>query len=492
MISKKFLQSSLIYSVVGALPYASGFILILWFTRYLTPAQFGLNVLYISLMYFIQIISTFGLDMSAAIMSIDYKDEVGRLKRFIGTVLLGLILIGGMTFILFLFGGFQLFNHVFSKESILILLPFGLFTIISAVLNGVFKTYSSFLIYQQRPVRFFWLNIFNFLMTIGVSLLLLYLYPFTLYGPILGRLIAAVFTSSITFFLIAKEYGFQWERTFFKPIFSFSSPLMLYAILLWTVSYIDRFILLRFLNDPVPVGIYDFGVKIVLLVDLLQVGLVNTINPIIFRIWKDQNLSESTVEVNRYYNGLTAFTLVLIPLLVLLTPIIIPFLISNAIYYQAFGLLAVLAAGYASRIWTFMFMAPLLFFKRTYSLPKVFGYSAIFEVIAAIVLIHFFGLMGAVWVNFLVKPIQAFFLYLEARKVFTFRFNKWKILYLPIIFMVVVLSSEILITDSTRLLFHAGQLLLSCTMIYFIYRKEMVFVVKNVLNKRLSQGSSPR
>lgn len=487
MISKKFLQSSLIYSVVGALPYASGFILILWFTRYLTPAQFGLNVLYISLMYFIQILSTFGLDMSAAIMSIDYKNEVEKLKRFIGTVLLGLVVIGGFTIVLFVSGGFQVFNYIFSKESILILLPFGLFTIISAVLNGVFKTYSSFLIYQQRPVRFLWLNLFNFFMTIGVSLLLLYLYPFTLYGPILGRLIAAVATASVTFLLLTKEYGFRWDKSFFKPILSFSSPLMLYAILLWIVSYIDRFILLRFLNDPVPVGIYDFGVKIVLLVDLLQVGLVNTINPIIYRIWKDQNLTESTVEVNRYYNGLTAFTLVLIPLLVLLAPLVIPFLISNTIYYEAFGLLAVLAAGYASRIWTFMFMAPLLYFKRTYSLPKVFGYSAIFEVVAAIILIHFFGLMGAVYVNFLVKPIQALFLYLEARKVFTFRFNKWKILYLPLIFMGVVIGSEILITDATRMVFHLGQLLLSCLMIYFIYRKELVFVVKNTLNKRQNQ-----
>lgn len=480
MISKKFLQSSLIYSVVGALPYASGFILILWFTRYLTPAQFGLNVLYISMMYFIQILSTFGLDMSAAIMSIDYKDEISRLRKFIGTVLLGLLVIGCFTIILFLFGGFQVFNYIFSQESILILIPFGLFTILSAVLNGVFKTYSSFLIYQQRPVRFLWLNLFNFFSTIGVSLLLLYLYPFTLYGPILGRLIAAIATASVTFFLLTKEYGFRWEKSFIKPIFSYSSPLMLYAILLWTVSYIDRFILLRFLNDPVPVGIYDFGVKIVLLVDLLQVGLVNTINPIIYRIWKDKDLKESTMEVNRYYNGLTAFTLILIPLLVLLAPIVIPFLISNTIYYDAFGLLAVLAAGYASRIWTFMFMAPLLYFKRTYALPKVFGYSAIFEIVAGIILIHYFGLIGAVWVNFLVKPVQALFLYLEARQIFTFRFNKWKILYLPIIFMGVVISSEIFITDTSRVFFHIGQLLLSCLLIYFIYRREFLFILKNL------------
>jgi O-antigen/teichoic acid export membrane protein len=73
MITRRFVQSSLIYSIVGALPYTSGFILIFWFTRYLTPAQFGVNVLYLTLMYLVQIIATFGLDMSAAVMYIDYK-----------------------------------------------------------------------------------------------------------------------------------------------------------------------------------------------------------------------------------------------------------------------------------------------------------------------------------------------------------------------------------------------------------------------------------
>ena len=58
MINRQFAKSSFIYTLVGALPYASGFLLLPWFTQYLTPAQFGINALYISLMYLMQIFAT--------------------------------------------------------------------------------------------------------------------------------------------------------------------------------------------------------------------------------------------------------------------------------------------------------------------------------------------------------------------------------------------------------------------------------------------------
>ena len=211
MITRRFVQSSLIYSIVGALPYTSGFILIFWFTRYLTPAQFGVNVLYLTLMYLVQIIATFGLDMSAAVMYIDYKKDMLQVKRFLGTIFLGLLVFGLVTAILFAGFGFQVFNAIFSEENVLSLIPFGLLTIISGWFNGVFKTYSDMLVYQQRPTRFFWINSTNFLATIAFSLILLYLYPYTLYGPVLGRLIPALLVAAMSSVLWFREFGFSWE-----------------------------------------------------------------------------------------------------------------------------------------------------------------------------------------------------------------------------------------------------------------------------------------
>jgi len=486
MISRSFFKSSLIYTIVGTLPYASGFFLIPWFTAYLTPSQFGINALFISLMYFIQILSSFGLDMSAGVLYFDYKDDKKRLGKFFGTVFIGLMISAAVIFILFTLGGVRIFDITFSGGNVLELIPFGLFTIISGVFNGIFKTYSAILVNQQRPVRFFWINIFNFIFTVGGSLTILYLMPYTLFGPIVGRMIPAIVSASICLLLVKSEYGLQWESANVRKIVNYTTPLMIYALLIWVVSYIDRFIILRFMGDPTYVGIYDFGVKLVLGIELLLVGLVSTVNPKVYTIWKDQNLHGSTLEVNRYYNGLTAFILLLIPTFVILAPILIPVVIKKEIYYQAFSLLTILALGYASRIWFYMFLAPLMFFKRTKVLPRVFAISAFFEVIAAIFMIQWFGLMGAVWVNFMVKPLQALLLYFESRKIFHFKFNRWKIIYLPVIFMTVVIVSEIFITDQTRILFHSGQLVVSIILVWFKFRHELVLLLKGMFIRFLS------
>ncbi|MEI7723840.1 MAG: oligosaccharide flippase family protein [Bacteroidota bacterium] len=481
MISKHFFKSSIIYTIVGALPYTSGFLLLIWFTRYLTPAQFGVNVLYISLMYFIQIFSSFGLDAVASLMYIDYRDDQKRLSEFIGTVLIGLIVIGTLTFVVFFFGGFHLFNLIFSENNVLELIPLGIYTIFSAIMNSVFKTYSTLLVYQQRPMRFFFLNISNFVLTIGISLAILWAYPFTLYGPVIGRFVAIAIIAAVSVGLLIKEYGFKGNVNFIKPIFVFAYPILIYGFLTWVVNYIDRFIILRFMTDPALVGIYDFGVKLAIGIELLLIGLVNAINPKVFVIWKEKAISESTVEANRYYNGLTAFMLLLIPAFVLLVPMLVPIVIKKEIYFRAFGFLAILAAGNASRVWYYMFLAPLFYFKRTKALPLVFTYSAIFEIVAGMIMIKYFGLMGAVWVNFMVKPIQAFFLWRESRKVFDFHFNRWKIFYLPVIFMLFVLVSEFFVTKTTQIYFHSGQLLISVVLVWFAYRKELIPFAQKLL-----------
>jgi O-antigen/teichoic acid export membrane protein len=483
MISRSFFKSSVIYSLVGALPYASGFLLLPWFTAYLTPGQFGVNAMYIALMYLIQIISSYGMDMSAGVMYFDYKDDKQKVRDFLGTVFIGISMLGAVTFTVFTLGGLRLFNFVFQSSDFIELFPFGLFTILSGVFNSIFKTYSSLLINQQRPERFFWLNISNFILTIGGSLTILYLFPFTMYGPILGRLIPAAVVASVSLTMAGREYGLAWNPDYLKKILSYSSPIILYALLTWVVTYVDRFLIASLMGDTTYVGIFDIAVKLVIGLDLVMTGLVNTINPKIYNIWKDKNLKESNNEINRYYNGITALFLLVIPLFVIIVPMIIPLVIFKPVYYQAFGYLAILAAGYATRVWFYMFLAPLMFFKRTAALPRVFIISAIFNVVAGIILIHFFGIIGAVWTNFLVKPVQALLMYFECRKVYTFKVNAWKLFYTPVIYILMVIISETLAPASLKFQVEIGQFIVALILVYFAYRKELVPMVRKYLQK---------
>lgn len=472
MISKNFFKSSIIYSVVGALPYASGVLLIPFFTSKLSTIDFGVNALYFSIMYFIQILSTFGLDTYIGIHYFDYKDNKEKLKENIGTVVMSLFAIGAFLLIIFSIFGTGIFNIVFDNKY-LTFFPWGFVTVLTAIFNGFLKTYSNLLINQQRPVRFFQINIVNFILVISVSLTFLFLFPFTLNGPMFGRLIPAAFSFCVVIYYFISEFGYTYNKEMVKKIISFCTPFVIYAILFWTVSYIDRFIINHYLADPTYVGIFDFAVKCTLLIDLFQTGLSSSISPKIYTIWKDQNLRESTVEVNRYYNGFTAASLLAIPLLSVFFPVLIPVIVKNEVYYESFVFFSILSIGFASRGLFNMFLSPIFFFKNTKVLPKIFFFIAIIQIIVTAFCVKHFGLIGAVWASFFTKIIQVVFLYFESRKIFHFKFNYIKQIYLPLLCVIIVLILETIVPLEYSLYNRVAQLLIIYILVFSVYRNEV-------------------
>ena len=80
MISKNLIKSSFIYTIIGALPLASAFFLLLFYTNYITKADYGAFVLYISFTLFVQILVNFGLDTYIGISYFEHKHDPDLLK----------------------------------------------------------------------------------------------------------------------------------------------------------------------------------------------------------------------------------------------------------------------------------------------------------------------------------------------------------------------------------------------------------------------------
>ncbi len=474
MISKQFFRSSMIYSVIGALPYTTGVILIPFFTAWLTPEQFGINAIYFTLLYFIQLVSSMGLDTYIGINYFQVRNDKQKLNEFIGTVLMALITLGTAVMFIMLAGGSLLFRVIFRGDVMMQFFPFGFITVITAIFNGIFKTYSNLLVNQQRPVRFFYLNISNFVIILAASLSIVLSFPYTLYGPIIGRLIPALVSGIASIIMITGEFGFKFSRKHLDGMVAFCAPMIVYGIMIWVVNYIDRYIIKYFMVDPTYVGIFDLAVKLTMGIGLLHTGLINTIQPKIFSIWKDNDLHSSTPEVNRYYNGFTAVTLLVLPLVTIVCPVLVPIVVKNHLYYQAFAFIGILCLGYATSPAFYMFLAPLFYFKKTKVLPKIFFYSAVIQVIMSSTLVWKFGLMGAVIANFLIKPVQAFFLYIESRKVFTYNLNMWKLIYLPLVAIVSGFMLFVFIPDKTGIIPGCIQFGITAVLIYFTYRKELL------------------
>ncbi|MFO0267060.1 MAG: hypothetical protein ACK51D_08950, partial [Cyclobacteriaceae bacterium] len=83
MISARFIKSSLIYTVAGALPMASAIILMPFYGKYLSAELFGALSVYFAFSLLVQIVVTYSFDASLYLNFHEYKHDPKLLATFI-------------------------------------------------------------------------------------------------------------------------------------------------------------------------------------------------------------------------------------------------------------------------------------------------------------------------------------------------------------------------------------------------------------------------
>ncbi|MDD4215157.1 MAG: oligosaccharide flippase family protein, partial [Bacteroidales bacterium] len=247
MISKKFIKSSFIYSFIGALPLASSIILLPFYTNYLSTSDFGIFSLFLGFTALVQILVNLTIDQYLVYSYYDSKDNFQKVKEIVGTSVAILLVWGAfVSLIFYLFGSsiFDLYNTYLTKETKEIkFFPYGFFCVLTAVFNSLFQSYKGLLIAQQKPIQYFWFNISNFFLTVGISLGGLFLYPYTLVGPMYGRLLSgvAIFILALLSFII--NFGLTFQKKLLKNIYKFCFPLFFNSNVIWVIGYLGVFII---------------------------------------------------------------------------------------------------------------------------------------------------------------------------------------------------------------------------------------------------------
>ncbi len=489
MISKNLIKSSLVYTIIGALPLISAFFLLLFYTNYLTTSLYGALVIYISFTGFIQILINLGLDTYIGVSYFDNRRDLSLLKSKIGTIAGYLLMWGLFVTAIFMLLGENLFSLIFKGKDIFFY-PYGLMSVLTAFGNSYFKTYTNLLINQEKPMRFAIVNLANFVMTIAFSLTGLFMFPETLIGPMWGRLLSGAGIFIIAFISLGKEsslrikFGYELKQTL-----NFSLPLLVFFLFSWSISNIYPFIIKYFMTLK-DVAILGLVIQFTLLVEFVLNGLGSSIAPKIFGLIKDQDLKGSTPELNKYFSGFNAFALLLIPASTFFIPLILPLLISKD-YEGSYIFLSILNIGFASRGLYNYFLTPIYLFKKTSVLPKMYLATAVFQIIISIFLIKYLGIWGAVAANLLTKIIQNFLLYLAARKFFTFSFSAVKFIWLPLLVTAVIVFSEYFVTHQNMNLVRFVQMGFTYILVYVFYKNEvkaLLYDIAGKLNLRYSKS----
>jgi O-antigen/teichoic acid export membrane protein len=468
---KGVIKASAIFTLGNMLPLLTSVVLLFPYTDNLSTSLYGELALYIAFTIFVQFTANYGLDNFVGINHFQYKDNPVSMKAFVGSVVGTLLIIGAVITIFFLVSGNFIFQVLFKGQ--LHFFPFGFLSVLTGVFNAFFRSYINFLFYRDEPKKHLLFNLFNFFVTIVICTLGLYKYPETLIGPIWGRFLSGFLIFILALIYFQREYGIRLIRSYMSGFHRFCLPVYLFVLLGWVVFYINNFII-NYYSTTADVGVYDFALKVVVLIEVVQIAISATINPRIYQMWTDTGLTRSTLGENRFHNVFTMFSILFIAICIIALPLAVQVFVRNEEYYAVFQYIPVLCVAFSFRVLTNVFYNPLMYFKKTGALPRSLGWSSIVQIVTCIILLPAFGLWGAVWSYFISKIAIVFFNWWESRKIFQYQFNLYKMLFLPIAYTALVIILHFTIGMKNYYLMATIQACAALVLILLVFRKDLL------------------
>jgi O-antigen/teichoic acid export membrane protein len=471
VISKSFLKSSIVFTLGGALPMVASIILLPFYTNYLSDLNYTQVTFYITVSLLLQILFSFSIESYFGIKYTQLYEEPDKQKKFIGTVSILLLLIGiGLLIITAFFGNF-IFSKIHRKDLLMEFWPYGFYSVLTAFFNSYFKASTISLIYLKKSRLFLGLNFINFIATIAISIAGMYIYPNTIIGPIYGRLLSGVIIFFLAQYIFFKQGEFVLEKKFLKELVQFCMPYVFYVICTWVLSFFDRYILQKYISNE-DFNAYDLVLKCFFGIEFLQNSLSAVIFPKLYEIWNKEKTNTTTKESNRYFNVFTAINILQLILFCVFIPIIYKLIIHNQNFYRSEVYIGILAAGYALRSIFNFYLSTILFTKKIGILFKIFGISAAFQIIVTIIVAKEYGLMGAIYAGLGTKVLQVILFMLFTKNVFTYKFNYFKIIVLPLAFVSINVL-QFLVFKNYNIIQYLIQLVIFGILFFLLFRNEI-------------------
>jgi O-antigen/teichoic acid export membrane protein len=481
-ISKDFLKSSFIYTVAGSLPVLSALVLLPFYSANLSTSDFGALSIYLAFTLLIQYITTYSFDISLYIHFHEFKHEPKKLSSFVSSAFILMLMIGAGVAAVLTISGDLLFKAIFADRAISFY-PYGLLASATGIFQALFKVHSNLVQSRERPELFFWSNVTSFLFIIFFTIGGLYFFPHSLAGPVGGRFLAAIIMGIWALQRIFREFGIHFNYPLLRSSFSFNLYTFIYQLLQWVINYFDRILLLFYISLG-AIGVYDFGIKCLLVIEFLLNGLHNSFYPKIVSTIMAQDEKRSTPQINRYYHGFTAVIMVLICMCIFAFPWAIESFVPRKDYHQVIEYLPYLAVIYIFRAIRLYFAVPYGILKHSKPLPVIYIFVSAVKIAGIILLVKEYGIYGLVTASIFSAVIEIFLLKFVIRKKFIFEFNFYKIVGAPLFLFTLIIVLEPIYGDVAREALHAFYLIACVLMLWWVYRNDVKLIdPRNIIRR---------
>jgi O-antigen/teichoic acid export membrane protein len=425
-----------IYGAGSVLGKAVGFLMIPFYTHYLTPSDYGtLELLDLSLALTALVLTMW---MNASIIR-HYNDfdNVEDRQQAISTMLLLACVMGVVVAATAI--------HFSRALSALILKTPDLHSYISLIslcfgLSCINAVCTSYLRAGQRSTFIVGADLASLVMTLSLNIYFIAMRHIGVIGVLYSSLISNVIVTAVltTYTVLQVRISFSYDKL--RQIVVFGLPLVMTSIAAFTVNFSDRFFLRHF-STISAVGIYALGYKFAFMLSFLVVQPFDMIwQARMYDIAKRPNSGEVFSRIFEYYS------LVLVAVAFGLSVVIreVIRVMSAPAFHAAYKVVPIVALAYICQGMNRYFLTGSYIAKRTVHLGAIGITSAGANIALNFLLIPRYGMMGAAWATACSFFIMAVLAYLVSQKAYPIPYAFSRVIILLVIAALLYFASTMI------------------------------------------------
>lgn len=478
---KRLLNQILIYGLGDTINKLAAILLVPLFTRYLTPAEYGVaGILTVANSL---LISLCDLGMSSGLVRYFHEEDEDKRYKLINTAQIVLV---SLTLVLALVAwpfAPQISNLFFKSPDYAYMVSLNFFTIpLTVSVTAIMVSWRL----SEKAKRYASINASRVITGFIINIVLIVFLHRGVKGLFEGPLINAAIYSLVILAFNLKLNKLHFSQEYFKKMFTFGFPFVFSGVFLWIVNWADRFLLSR-LTNLTEVGLYGLGYALGMAI-MLPVGAFNSAwTAFYMSIAKEEN-------AKKIYSLILTYYFLIIIFFVLILGIFSRdyfYFFTPAVYHGAYIVVPVIALAYAFN-GSFLITAIASFLsKKTYFDPIIEFIAAGINIGLMFLLIPMVGRMGAAWATLAAYVALPVMIVILTYRFYPVKYEYWRILQIFIIGLIVYYLAQLLYTPSVaNILIRVGLLLIYPIGLFvtgFFSKEE----VKTLMNLRAKLTAKP-
>lgn len=423
---KRLGTETAIYGISTILGRFLNFLLVPFYTNVLAPGDYGIVAYVYSLIAFINVIYSYG--MESAYFKYSSTLEIGTTKQNFSTPFISLFGTSAIFSILLMILASpiaRMINVPIDYESIL------LYTVGILAFDAIAIIPFAALRMEHKAKLFATIKFFNIVINVGMNLILLLVFRMGVIGVFISGLTASVLTVAMLLPTISRYLTKEFHLPLWEALMKFGLPYIPSGLAAMTIQVIDRPIL-RALTDDATVGIYQANYRLGIFMMLIVSMYDYAWRPFYFSTAKETNAKEI------FARALTYLVLFMSAVFLVMTFFIGDIAkisifgthIIGSSYWSGLSIVPIVLLGYVFLGISTNLSAGIFIEKKTKYSPLITGVGAVVNVVANFLLIPPFGMLGAAWATFIAYFVMTVTMYFVVQRIYPVKYEisrLWKI-----------------------------------------------------------------